>query len=172
MLWTSRAMCLSSRSNCGSQTYGSQSWGSFSRVLSFYFFLCYISIFSNGDLIFYGCRCLFSFFYHFLFAMNILTKLGGNRCPLRNRSDGRVPRLTVLATCLLQETSLAGVSLQCPNTKHGYCPLVILKPGLRLCGLDRAHTVSMFSDACVAPMALSQHFKNCAPFNWSEPTRS
>lgn len=60
---------------------------------------------------------MFSFFYHFLFAMNILTKLGGNRCPL-----------------------WSGVSL--------------------------------FSDACVAPMALSRHFKNRAPFNWSEPTRS
>lgn len=27
-----------------------RSWGSFSRVLSFCFFLCYTSIFSNGDL--------------------------------------------------------------------------------------------------------------------------
>ena len=49
---TSRAMCVSSRSNCGSQTYGSRSWGSFSRVLSF-FFLCYTSIFSNGDFNFF-----------------------------------------------------------------------------------------------------------------------
>lgn len=59
--------------------------------------------------------------------------------------------------------------LRQPNTKRHYCPLAILKPGVRLCDLDQAHVVSLFSVACVA---LSQHFKNCASFNWSEPTWS
>lgn len=50
VLWTSRAMCVCVIVPIAFLRFTGGSRGSFSRVLSFCFFLCYTSIFSNGDL--------------------------------------------------------------------------------------------------------------------------
>jgi hypothetical protein len=101
----------------------------------------------------------------------------GNRCSLLNLDKGSTQRLTVLASYSLWKISqyqMSGCSI--PELYKLTLEFLLSLSGstnnMGSSVLDRAHSVSWLSDDCIAHMTLSQPFKDCTPFNWSEPTGS